>query len=90
MRQEILKLQKQNAALTADNQKLVAENARLVNPQFVLNDAVLWKRTPSGYETHPYCAECPRPAVMSPMHHAHLFVCSSGHQASLSSKPPSV
>ena len=50
---------------------------------------VLWKRTPTGYETHPYCAECPRPAIMSPMHRARLFVCSNGHDAPLSVKPPS-
>ena len=91
LKAEHARLKEEHARLQKEHGTLVAELAALKEgrEQFVPHDGVLWKRTASGFETHPYCAQCPRPAVMSPMHRAHKFVCSGGHFAPMSARPPS-
>ena len=79
------------ASLEAEVAKLhqQLQSAQPQSDGFAESMGVLWKRTASGFETHPYCAQCPRPAVMSPMHRARKWVCSDGHFAPLSARPPS-
>ena len=66
------------------------EVERLKPPGLEESMGVLWKRTPAGFEQHPYCKECPSHPVMTPMHRARIWVCGTGdHHAPLSVRPPS-
>lgn len=50
---------------------------------------VLWKRTATGFEPHPYCKECVSHPVMTPMQYPGIWVCGTGdHHAPLSVRPP--
>jgi hypothetical protein len=95
LKQEILKLQRKNADLVAENKKLIAENARLLKPDLVPHMGLLWKRAENGFEPSPYCPECKTHAVMTPVGGRgiqRLWVCPNGHefQRSESVKPPSI
>jgi hypothetical protein len=89
LKKKLEELERKNATLVADNQKLVAENARLVSPDFVPHMGALWKRSGAGFESYPYCAECPKPSVMRRLRGgANAWGCSSGHLAPLGIRPP--
>lgn len=95
-------LESQMLVLTTKATKLEIENrqlrAQLHNSPPVVGAlqesmGVLWKRTATGFEPHPYCNECahhpvmfanPPPEVMDPM----FWQCSSNHKAPYSAKPP--
>jgi FtsZ-binding cell division protein ZapB len=56
---------------------------------FVESMGVLWKRTATGFESHPYCKHCAGNPIMSPIHGARKWVCGAGdHIAPFSVKPP--
>ena len=56
---------------------------------FVESMGVLWKRTATGFESHPYCKHCAGNPIMSPIHGARKWVCGTGdHIAPFSVKPP--
>jgi hypothetical protein len=61
------------------------------SPEFISHMGVLWKKTRTGFEPNPYCAECPRPLVMTgnPPHRPLVWICSSGHRAPGNVTPPS-
>lgn len=54
------------------------------------NMGVLWKRTATGFESHPYCRECSSHPIMSlaPPSRPMFWMCSAGHQAPCSIVPP--
>ena len=55
----------------------------------VENMGVLWRKTATGYEPHPYCKHCAGNPVMSPIHRAQKWVCATGeHVAPFTVKPP--
>jgi hypothetical protein len=54
------------------------------------NMGVLWKRTATGFELHPYCRECSSHPIMTlaPPSRPMFWMCSEGHQAPRSVVPP--
>src|SRR6266436_2685608 len=87
-------LTEQTAGLEKENAELKAENANLRNQlqdepiEFEESMGVLWKRTATGFEQHPYCKECPSHPVMTPVRRANIWVCGTGnHNAPRSVRP---
>lgn len=82
------------AELQGENERLRTENAKLQGmdqdlSQFVENMGVLWKRVPDGFESMPYCKECPSHPIMKPLLRTRLLVCFSGrHYARFDARPP--
>lgn len=86
------------ASLRAKVSRLETENTDLrqqlqrAQPQsdgFVESTGVLWKRTATGFESHPYCKHCAGNPVMSPIRTARQWVCGTGeHIAPMSVSPP--
>jgi hypothetical protein len=85
---EVADLTTKVSKLEMENGQLRAQLHDLQPVGFQESMGVLWKRTPTGFEPHAYCKECVRPSVMSPMHEAGLLVCSNGHHAPISVRPP--
>jgi hypothetical protein len=93
---EVVDLTAKNAVLATKISKLEIENgqlrAQMKHPkQGSMQESMglLWKRTADGFESVPYCLQCPDHPIMVPMRAARNWVCSAGHIAPRSSKPPS-
>lgn len=90
----------ENTTLSTKVSKLEIENAQLRAKLEYAQPAgleesmgVLWKRTATGFEPNPYCNECPGHPVMHyfPTDHRPLrWVCSTGHSAPISVRPPAI
>ena len=87
---ELSDAQRKIAGLETENNKLRTQLHNIQPVEFQESMGVLWKRTPKGYEPHPYCKECQNHPVMMPIKHAGIWLCANGdHHALLSAKPPS-
>ena len=73
--------QREIGSLKAENSTLRAQLQNLQPVAFQESMGVLWKRTPTGFESRPYCPECAsRPVMMGfPPGGPEMWACPADH-----------
>lgn len=88
--EEIASLRAEISRLQTENANLRAKPQHAKHAQFAESEGLLWKRTAAGFESRPYCPECPTHPVMTPFPPGEplLWTCPSDHTFDYASKPP--
>ena len=89
--EEIANLRTEVSRLQIENENLHAQLQHTQPIGFIEGDGLLWKRTPTGFESRPYCPTCSSHPVMMafPPSVNDMWVCPSKHTFDYASKPPS-
>jgi hypothetical protein len=90
--EELAQSKSREAKLAIENADLRRELQHAQPVGFVESDGVMWKRTATGFESRPYCPECPSHPVMMgfPPREAEFWKCpkNPNHQFDYGSEPP--